>query len=52
VIRRPTEQPPALPEAGMGPPSGPPASQQLFVALAALGLGILGLGYWRLRLEG
>jgi len=50
VIHRPTEPPRMLPEAGMGP-SAPSRNDQLFIALAALGAGLLGLGYWRLRLE-
>jgi hypothetical protein len=50
VIRRPTKTP-ELPNAGLGATGGGSQDHQFLVALMGLGLGILGLGYWRLRLS-
>jgi hypothetical protein len=49
VIRRPTKTP-ELPNAGLGATGGG-RDHQLLIALMGLGLGILGLGFWRMRLS-
>jgi LPXTG-motif cell wall-anchored protein len=49
IIRRPSATP-ELPDAGVGPTTGA-ESNQLLIAFLALGLGVLGLGYWRMRLN-